>query len=194
MVVVIRWDCIDTLCVLRTIFGTEGLCKHLLFYHELHRFRILKEIDGGIASIKNYKLNFAVTKHNQMDMRERKKNHLRMNSTVPGKRHRMSDKQGLKRELVHWKMLLEHSAQCITKHQRAFFLMLKYPLFKGGQDFKSPFSPSPFGLFVFLGPYGGSQARSLIRATAAGLHQSHSKTGSEPCLQPTPQLLATTDP
>ena len=30
--------------------------------------------------------------------------------------------------------------------------------------------------------YGGSQARGLIGATAAGLHQSHSNTGSELCL------------
>jgi len=30
--------------------------------------------------------------------------------------------------------------------------------------------------------HGGSQARGLIRAVAAGLHQSHSNTGSEPCL------------
>jgi len=42
--------------------------------------------------------------------------------------------------------------------------------------------------------YGGSQARGLIRATAAGLRQSHSNVGSEPCLQPTPQLMATPDP
>ena len=43
--------------------------------------------------------------------------------------------------------------------------------------------------------YGGSQARGLIRATAAGLHQSpsHSNAGSEPRLQPTPQLTATPD-
>ena len=36
--------------------------------------------------------------------------------------------------------------------------------------------------------YGGSQARGPIRATAAGLHHSHSNTGSKPCLQATPQL------
>ena len=29
---------------------------------------------------------------------------------------------------------------------------------------------------------GGSQARGLIRAAASGLHNSHSNTGSEPCL------------
>ena len=42
--------------------------------------------------------------------------------------------------------------------------------------------------------YGGSQARGLIGAVAAGLHQSHSNTGSEPHLQPTPQLTAMPDP
>ena len=40
--------------------------------------------------------------------------------------------------------------------------------------------------------YGGSQARGLIGAVAAGLH--HSNAGSEPRLQPTPQLTATPDP
>ena len=42
--------------------------------------------------------------------------------------------------------------------------------------------------------YGGSQARDLIGAVAASLHQSHSNTGSELRLQPTPQLMATLDP
>ena len=42
--------------------------------------------------------------------------------------------------------------------------------------------------------YGISQARGQIRATAAGLHHIHSNVGSEPCLQPTPQLTATSDP
>ena len=41
--------------------------------------------------------------------------------------------------------------------------------------------------------YGGSQARGRIGAGATGLHQSHSNVGSEPRLQPTPQLTATTD-
>ena len=41
--------------------------------------------------------------------------------------------------------------------------------------------------------YGGSQARGLIRAVAAGLHRSHSNTRSEH-LRPTPQLTATLDP
>ena len=50
----------------------------------------------------------------------------------------------------------------------------------------------------FLGPlpaaYGGSQAGGLTGAVAAGLHQRHSNSGSEPRLQPTSQLTATPDP
>ena len=42
--------------------------------------------------------------------------------------------------------------------------------------------------------YGGSQARSPIRAVAVALHHSRSNTGSTPHLQPTPQLKATPDP
>ena len=38
--------------------------------------------------------------------------------------------------------------------------------------------------------YESSQARVQIRAAAGGLHHSHSNTGSEPCLRPTPQLTA----
>ena len=41
--------------------------------------------------------------------------------------------------------------------------------------------------------YGGSQARGRIGAVATGLCQSHSNTGSEPRLQPTPQLTAMPD-
>ena len=53
-------------------------------------------------------------------------------------------------------------------------------------------------LFGFSGAapsaYGGSQARGRIRDVATGLRQSHSNAGSEPHLQPTPQLKATPDP
>ena len=55
-----------------------------------------------------------------------------------------------------------------------------------------------FDLFAIsraaLAAYGGSQARGLIRAVATGLRQSHSNAGSEPHLQPTPQLTAMPDP
>ena len=42
--------------------------------------------------------------------------------------------------------------------------------------------------------YGSSQARARIGAAVAGLGHNHSNTGSEPHLQPTPQLTATPDP
>ena len=42
--------------------------------------------------------------------------------------------------------------------------------------------------------YASSQARGWMWAEAAGLHHSHSNTGSEPHLLPTPQLMATPDP
>ena len=41
--------------------------------------------------------------------------------------------------------------------------------------------------------YGGSQARGRIGAVAGDLCQSHRNAGSEPRLQPTPQLTATLD-
>ena len=54
-----------------------------------------------------------------------------------------------------------------------------------------------FGLFAISwaapAAYGGSQARGRIGAVATGLRQSHSNAGSEPRLQPTPQLTATPD-
>ena len=40
--------------------------------------------------------------------------------------------------------------------------------------------------------YGGSQARGQIGAITASL--CHSSSGSEPCLRPTPQLMAMLDP
>ena len=47
-----------------------------------------------------------------------------------------------------------------------------------------------FVFLPFLGPlpvaYGGSQARGLIGDVASGLCQSHSNSGSESCLEPTP--------
>ena len=42
--------------------------------------------------------------------------------------------------------------------------------------------------------YGSCQARSCIRAVATGLCHSHSNMGSEPHLQPTPQLTTVADP
>ena len=68
----------------------------------------------------------------------------------------------------------------------------------GLQRFSCMFS---FGTFFFLSflsfPQhieGDSQARGLIGAVATGLRHSHNNEGSEPHLQPTPQLTATPDP
>ena len=67
------------------------------------------------------------------------------------------------------------------------------------QHVKDPALPGFFGsfcLFVFIfsratpGAYGGSQAGGPIGAVATSLCQSHSNTGSEPHLRPTPQLTA----
>ena len=59
-----------------------------------------------------------------------------------------------------------------------FFFFLPYFL----SSFPSSFLPSFFLSGIFRAApaaYGSSQARSRIRTTAAGLHHSHSNTGSE---------------
>ena len=54
----------------------------------------------------------------------------------------------------------------------------------------------PFFFFLRAAPlaYEGSQAKGQIRAVATGLYHSHSNWGSEPNLQPTPQVVAMPDP
>ena len=42
--------------------------------------------------------------------------------------------------------------------------------------------------------FGSFQARGQIGAIAAGPHHSYSHARSEPCLRPTPQLTAMSDP
>ena len=42
--------------------------------------------------------------------------------------------------------------------------------------------------------HGSSQAMGGVTAAASVLHRSHSNLGSEPCLQPTAQLIAMPDP
>ena len=54
-----------------------------------------------------------------------------------------------------------------------------------------------FFFFLFraaLQAYGSSQAMGWIWVTAAGLYHSHSNDRCEPCLWPTPQLMAMPDP
>ena len=50
-----------------------------------------------------------------------------------------------------------------------------------------------FLLFWVPTAYGSSQAGDQIGAIAAGLYHSHSNVGSEPCVRPTPQLMAMLD-
>ena len=74
---------------------------------------------------------------------------------------------------------------------------------KGTNELTSTFFPcttaSPKDFFFFAiswaasVAYGGSQAGGLIGAVAASLRQSHSNAGSQPSLQPTPQLTVTPD-
>ena len=56
-------------------------------------------------------------------------------------------------------------------------------------------------LFIYFGlfraarmAHGRFQARGPIGAAAANLHHSHSNTKPQPCLRPTPQLMATLGP
>ena len=53
-----------------------------------------------------------------------------------------------------------------------------------------------FLIFLRAAPmaYRGSQVRGPTGAVATGLHHSRSNAGSEPCLRPTPQLMAMMDP
>ena len=65
----------------------------------------------------------------------------------------------------------------------------------GPDGFTGEFFFFVFLLFLWAAPvaYGDSQARGRIGAIATSLCQSHSNVGSEPRLQPTPQLMATPD-
>ena len=107
-------------------------------------------------------------------------------------------------------MLPEIWAAVVTVIISSFLIDLLYlvsgtsifnvPLLSCGPHWRLSVLSSVFGLllcffFFFFGLFratpvasGGSQARGLIRAVAADLHHSHSNTGSEPCLWPTPQL------
>ena len=51
-----------------------------------------------------------------------------------------------------------------------------------------------FFWFLVLHLWHMEVLRGQIRATATGLHHSHSNLGSEPSLQPAPQLTAMPDP
>ena len=106
----------------------------------------------------------------------------------------------------HWPVGMFSPILCLSK-SKASFRISSYSTFLERlvpNSLPFPFSELllPFLLFFFFfdiswaAPvaYGGSQARGRIGAVTTGLHQSHSNKGSEPRLQPTPQLTAMTDP
>ena len=78
-----------------------------------------------------------------------------------------------------------------------FGLFRAEPVANGQTGDYSFLSVFVFFVFFFLRAvpvaHGSSQARGRIKATAAGLHHSHSNSGSELHLKPTPQLMATPD-
>ena len=83
---------------------------------------------------------------------------------------------GLGIKLLQW----QHQILNLLCHRRTP-VFLKYALLK-------------FFLRAVPTAYGSSWARGWIRATAAGLHHSHSNTGSEPHLWPISHLKAMPDP
>ena len=85
-------------------------------------------------------------------------------------------------ELLHLEWISNDDLLCIREKysQSLFFLFFFWSFFVF-------FRATPTA-------YGGAQARGPVRAVAASLCQSHSNAGSEPRLQPTPQLTAMPDP
>ena len=79
---------------------------------------------------------------------------------------------------------LSRNISCIHKQRFFFFVLFCFFCFF---CFFCLFRATPV-------VYGESKARGPIRATAAGLHQSHSNARSEPHFRPTPQLMAMPDP
>ena len=86
------------------------------------------------------------------------------------------------------------------KEDFGFSLLFPYDLFSKASYINGNF----YLIYLFIyylfslfraapGAHVGSQARGRIGVAVAGLHQSHSNMGSEPHLQPTPQLMATSD-
>ena len=106
---------------------------------------------------------------------------------------------------VHFHLVLTFREPCLEKWKEkrwwAFNLQGKE---RRGKSVLQSLLVDPLSLFdnffffclfrVAPTAYGSSQARGWIGAATAGLHHSHSNLGSEPHLQPTPQLTATPDP
>ena len=100
-------------------------------------------------------------------------------------------------------LIFMKSHMCICIYIKGKYIYIY--IFYFGVEYKNllPILSFFFAFLLFrasLMAYGCSQARSLIRATAAGLcrshshSHSHSNTRSEPHLQSTPRLMAMPDP
>ena len=76
-----------------------------------------------------------------------------------------------------WPLIREGCSQHTLQSGRMFYYLSAYPSVS-----LLLFRPTPAA-------HGGSQARDRIGAVATGLLQSHSNSGSEPHLRPTPQLM-----
>ena len=79
----------------------------------------------------------------------------------------------------------------LNKYFLFYFIILKY-IINAGAKFNK-YIQFCFFFRDALMAYGSSLAMGRIRATAVGLHHSHSNVGSETRLQSTPQLKATPD-
>ena len=84
-----------------------------------------------------------------------------------------------------WQPLYAVGAALERQKKKKFFLKKQTKILK--QVFFFFFRTSPAA-------FGNSQARGLIRATAASLYHSHSNMGSKLHLRPTTQFTATPDP
>ena len=85
------------------------------------------------------------------------------------------------------------SIRSIFRRKELLFFFLRISFLLHARAFLPSFLP----FFVFRAEpvtCGSSQPRGSIRAAAAGLHHSHGHTRPEPCLRPTPQLMAMPDP
>ena len=111
--------------------------------------------------------------------------------------------------LVEWQLHLLYLPDSVGAELQSFALATEFIEMSGSStDTLNPehldYYLKPGIVFVFLSfcdflghsllAYGGSQTRGRIGAVAAGLHHSHSISGSQLRLQLTPQLTARLDP
>ena len=95
--------------------------------------------------------------------------------------------------LAWWSDRLKHNLKKKKKKKKGLDFLTFLPHIPTFYDFEVFFFS--FGLFKATPmAYGDSQARGQIRAVVAGLHHSHSNSGSKPHLWLTPLITAMLDP